>query len=40
MHEGMGSTGYLLKKAFYWPTLTEDARQYTQACRAIHTTRM
>ena len=39
MHDGMGSTGYLLKKAFYWPTLAEDARQFTQACRAIHTTK-
>ena len=39
MHEGMGTTGYLLKKAFYWPTLTEDARQFTQACHAIRTKR-
>ena len=31
---GMGAPCHLLKKAFYWPSLDEDARQYTRACRA------
>ena len=31
---GMGATCHLLKKAFYWPSLDEDARQYTRACKA------
>ena len=29
----MGATCHLLKKAFYWPSLDEDARQYSWACK-------
>ena len=35
MHEGMGSTNLLLEGDFYWPTLEEDTRQFTGACRAL-----
>merc|ERR1711917_120387 len=34
MMAGMGATCHLLKKAFYWPSLDEDARRYTRACKA------
>ena len=37
MHEGMGPTNHLLKGEFYWPTLEEDIRQFTGACRALKT---
>ena len=30
---GMGATCHLLKKAFYWPSLDEDARRYSWACK-------
>ena len=30
---GMGATCHLLKKAFYWPSLDEDARQYAWTCK-------
>ena len=30
---GMGATCHLLKKAFYWPSLDEDARQYSWTCK-------
>ena len=29
----MGATCHLLKKAFYWPSLDEDARQYSWTCK-------
>ena len=30
---GMGAPCHLLKKAFYWPSLDEDARQYAWTCK-------
>ena len=30
---GMGATCHLLKKAFYWPSLDEDARRYSWTCK-------
>ena len=30
---GMGAPCHLLKKAFYWPSLDEDARKYAWTCK-------
>ena len=34
-HQGMGSTGSVLERSFYWPYMAQDARRFVQACCTV-----